>query len=431
MKHLYTCALLLSASALNMYAAWDGSATQWTTGIGSENDPYIIQTEEHLAYLQKTVADGDSYEGKFFRLAGNLDLSGLSMKTIGFYDVYSIDGKDYDESKPFLGVFDGAYNTIDNVKIEIADPANSMIGGVGLFALGKSSTVIKNLKLGEKVEVTNNGFMTGGIMGVCDGATIENCSFAGSIKGGEGETGGIAGRCENNAVVKGCINYGNVIGNTTTAGIVGSSANTKIIDCLHTGLVDGDQGYLVAGIIGWAENSEITTSVSLGIVLGIDGFSFMPGKSPVCADLDNSTAKDCFYVKALTGCDPIAAQNGVKSVSEEVMKSSETLKTLNGGEEEGAWVAGANGDYPTLAWTLKATTGIKPIISATAADVKVDGNVIIINAQEADYTIADLCGRVIASGSVNGEATFTPTVGGLYIVAVRTAEGTTVIKLQL
>lgn len=434
MKHLYTCALLLSASALNMYAAWDGSATQWTTGTGSENDPYIIQTEEHLAYLQKTVNDGDTYEGKFFRLAADLDMSGKIMNPIGFHDDYLEGEKWVEASKPFLGSFDGAYFTIDNVTVELAEADTYEIGGIGLFALGRKSTVVKNLRLGNKVSIEAKGSPdVGGIMGVSYGATIENCSFAGTIAGGPGamEVGGIVGYGVNGSIIKGCINTGNINAHSFTGGIVGSTENAKISDCLHMGSVDGNEGSWIAGIIGWAKSTELTTSASLGVVIGREGSAWMPGKSPVCAELENSTAQDCFYVKALTGCDPITAQNGVKSVSEEVMKSSETLKTLNGGEDEGAWVAGANGDYPTLAWTLKATTGIKPIISATAADVKVDGNVIIINAQEADYTITDLCGRVIAAGSVNGEATVTPTVGGLYMVAVRTAEGTTVIKLQL
>ena len=433
MKHLYISALLLSASVFNMFAAWDGTATQWTAGTGSETDPYIIGTEQHLAYLQKTVNEGETYEGKFFRLAANLDMSGKTLNTIGFYDVYDLNNTHYDESKPFLGTFDGAFYTVDNLKIEISDPDNKEIGGVGLFALGQKSTVVKNLKLGSQVEVgTGDAYMTGGIMGVSEGATIENCSFAGTVNGGGGETGGIVGRCENNAVVKGCVNSGDVIGNTTTGGIVGSSDKTTIADCLHTGLINGNQGFMIAGIIGWATNSEISTSAVLGVVLGIEGYSWMPGKSPVCAELEKSTATACYYVKDLTGCDPLVKQNGVNSVSKDVMKSAETLKALNGGKDEGAWVAGGEGDYPTLAWTLKSTSGIAPVVAAAAADVKVVGGSVIITAANATYTIADVAGRVIASGDVDGETCFAPAANGLYIVVVHTADGaSTVTKLQL
>lgn len=435
MKYIYLSALLLSVSAFNLSAAWDGTAAQWTAGTGSETDPYIIGTEQHLAYLQKTVNEGETYEGKFFRLAANLDMSGKTMNPIGFHDDYSNENNWVEASKPFLGSFDGAYFTIDNVTIELAEDDTDEIGGIGLFALGRKSTVVKNLRLGNKVTIEAKGSPdTGGIMGISYGATIENCSFAGTVNGGPGamEIGGIVGYAVNGSVIKGCINTGNIIANSFTGGIVGSTDNTKVSDCLHMGSVDGNQGSWVAGIIGWALRTELTTSVSLGVVFGPEGSLFMPGKSPVCAELENSTATACYYVKDLTECDPASAQEGVTSVSEEVMKSAETLKALNGGNDEGAWVAGAEGDYPTLAWTLKSTSGIAPVVAAAAADVKVVGASVVITAANASYTIADVAGRVIASGNVDGEACITPAANGLYIVVVRAADGTsTVTKLQL
>ena len=39
MKHFYTLALIFSSAAFNAFAAWDGSASQWTVGSGTESDP--------------------------------------------------------------------------------------------------------------------------------------------------------------------------------------------------------------------------------------------------------------------------------------------------------------------------------------------------------------------------------------------------------
>ena len=431
MKHFYTLALIFSSAALNAFAAWDGSASQWTVGSGTESDPYLIENEQHFAYLQKNVAENETYEGKFFCLAADLDMDGKTLNPIGFHDDYSLDGEWVEASKVFLGTFDGAYFTIDNVNVELASPDVDEIGGVGLFAVGRAATTIKNLRLGSNVVVSSTSYMTGGVMGISYGATIENCSFAGTINGGQGETGGIVGRGEKGSVVKGCVNSGNVIGNTSTGGVIGSAESAAISDCLHTGSVNGNEGYMVAGIIGWAAKSELTSCVSLGEVKGIVGYSFLPGISPVCSEFEQSTASACYYVKALTGCDPLSAQSGIEAVSEDVMKSAETLSTLNGGEAEGAWAA-VDGDYPTLAWTLNQTAGIASVVASDAVEVTVCGSMISINAENAVYSVADIAGRIVAGGHVAGQTTVSPAAHGLYIVAVRCADGSSAVtKLEL
>ena len=48
---------------------WDGStATGFAGGIGSESEPYQIATGAQLAYLQKQVRSGTTFEGNYFKL---------------------------------------------------------------------------------------------------------------------------------------------------------------------------------------------------------------------------------------------------------------------------------------------------------------------------------------------------------------------------
>lgn len=53
-----------------------------------------------------------------------------------------------DESKYFLGVFDGNGKTVDNVHIYFIDAQNS-VGGTGLFACISKNAVVKNLTIGK------------------------------------------------------------------------------------------------------------------------------------------------------------------------------------------------------------------------------------------------------------------------------------------
>ncbi|MBQ6938707.1 MAG: T9SS C-terminal target domain-containing protein, partial [Muribaculaceae bacterium] len=119
---------LLAASAMTLFtaqAAWDGTAQAWTKGDGTATSPYLIETEQHFAYFQQQVTAGTTYEGEYFFLVNDLDMSadaGMKILPVGFFDEYvnsdDPQGSLIDESKYFLGTFDGNFKTIDNIHIE-------------------------------------------------------------------------------------------------------------------------------------------------------------------------------------------------------------------------------------------------------------------------------------------------------------------------
>jgi len=67
MKKIVTI-IALSTSMLSMAQNWDGTAEAWTSGSGSEQDPYILQTAGNIAYLTEQVNNGTTYEGVYFAL---------------------------------------------------------------------------------------------------------------------------------------------------------------------------------------------------------------------------------------------------------------------------------------------------------------------------------------------------------------------------
>lgn len=433
MKRLYTLSLLLSAAVFSASAVWDGtSAEPFTRGDGTAENPFLIKTEAQFIYFQRSVNAGEEYEGKHFSLTRNLDFGGFTINPVGFHDDYILDDVEIQESKLFLGTFNGNYRTIDNAVVALEAPDVDEIGGVGIFAAGRDNTVVKNLKVGPSVKVEGgNSVDVGGIMGISYGATIENCSFAGTVAGGSVENGGIVGYAKGGSTISGCIFSGTLAANSFSGGIAGAIDNSLLSDCLLTGNVDGNMGFWVAGIVGWALESKVSNCLAIGKVAGLAGSSFLPGISPVCSEFEHSEAYNCFYVEALTGCNPLSSQKGVTAKTEEEMRSDEMVAELNCDDSEGVWAKGDDG-IPTLEWTLTGSTGAERIGNCAGANISVIGGEIIVVAENAVVSVFNLNGTMLLCEAVCGQATFAPNSKGIFMVRAIDASGNaTVAKVVI
>jgi len=267
-------------------ATWDGSAYAFNTADNAgdtEVNPFIIDTAGKLAYLAQQVNAGTSYEGKYFKLTANLNLSGHTWVPIGSYTWVYI-GSSAD-NKPFKGIFDGNGKTISN--LIISDTSKSYQGLFG-FVLGDATTgvaatkgIIKNLTLtGVNLNVSYN---SGGVVGTIDKGTIAGCGVDnGTITGSY--SAGIAGRgsestitqCYNKASVSGnqtggiaayggfvsqCYNTGTITG--TNAGGIAYSADI-IKHCYNTGHIYGNDSGGISGNSNSVENCYNTALVSFG-----------------------------------------------------------------------------------------------------------------------------------------------------------------------
>ncbi|MBO7221743.1 MAG: hypothetical protein J6V37_01720, partial [Clostridia bacterium] len=185
------------------------------TGVwGSEGNPYLIQTDQHLKNLarivsgdlsplnsvvgrglnptaEQVVATSVNYSGTFFKLVSN----GLNA-TVPI-------GKD---GNPFAGTFDGNGNTI-NLSISGQSYA-------GLF--GYTSGVVKGINVTGSVSGVD---FVGGIAGYNSG-TVTNCINNATITASGGAVGGVVG--ENYGTVEHCVNMSSSIaGNTNVGSVVG------------------------------------------------------------------------------------------------------------------------------------------------------------------------------------------------------------------
>lgn len=408
---------------LPAFAAWNGDAQIWTNGDGSEANPYLIENEANLAYLQTAVTKDESFQGKFFRLTSDLDMGGKEFNSIGLYDDYTTEDNQQMvyNSIIFKGTFDGDYHRIDNMVLSGAN-AQEALGGVGLFAVTSASTVIKNLVIGSKVSVNPSEFSyAGAIVGYGTGGTLENCRSYATVKGGAFGTGGIVGNAEN-MKISGCSYHGSITGHTYSGGIAGETMNSHVSNCYSTGTISCPGAYQVAGIVGWALQSTVSNCYAVGKVEANNSLSILFGKSPVVSDLEQSTAANCYYVEALCGCKPSKEQAGVEAVTEEELKSADMITKLNAGLTTPAWVQ-TNGGFPALAWESEKLSAISEVLANEGGlSVEKAGSALVVrsaSASEVGVSVYSLDGKAVLSvKATDGEAIPVDAKGAVVVTAV-------------
>lgn len=234
--------------------------TGFESGTGTAEDPYVIATAEQLKNLADKVNAGTTYEGKYFKLANDIDLATLKdaegnqlawTPIGGGAALAEADTDGYDKNTPtykFLGTFDGNGKAIKNLMID-ADA-----DFVGLF--GHNGGTLKNFTLEGKVTVKGShdyvgavvAFNSGKIIRVINKAEIAapDCYNVGGIAGTNvGNTGnwkykGDSNKCTlKNAVglITECGNEAKLTAMRTVGGIVGSNFG-DISYCYNYGDID-------------------------------------------------------------------------------------------------------------------------------------------------------------------------------------------------
>ena len=267
-------AMILSLAAVltvSTSAAWDGSiASEFTSGTGTEADPYVITTGAQLAYIaDQTYAPQNTWEGVYFKLGNNIDLGGHLWNAIG-----PSSSNDEGSGKCYFGGnFDGCGYTVYNFKVEM-HPA-------GLFGAVNGGS-IKNLKVdyADIRNVTKN--IAGGIAGRIDNSSLENVEVGANVVVGSGEkstspqVGGIVGSSEKDSTMKNIINratidivkYGN---NSFIGGIAGVFGNgSSMMNAINYGNIVFGEEYLdvdtfVGGICG-ALGSKNTLGTLVNVI---------------------------------------------------------------------------------------------------------------------------------------------------------------------
>ena len=387
----------------------------------------MIENEAQLSHLQQTVTAGETYQGKYFRMTADLDMGGKQMPSIGHYNDYTTQENPelVRESKVFRGTFDGDFHTIDNLTI-VSNNAEATLGGLGLFAVSYPETRICNLTLGQGVTVEGSEFdNVGGFVGYSAGGNVENCRILGTVNGGGMNVGGIVGSVEESMTITGCVNAGRLVGHSFAGGIVGYANLSKIQNCYSSAVISCPLASWVGGILGWAVESTVNNCYAIGPVEAEVGSIWMPGKSPICAELEKSSASNCYYVEALTGCKPLSEQTGVTAVTEEEMKAADMIAKLNANLSANAWGVGADG-FPALLWEIDGTGSIESVGATAGIEIVKEGDRLVIvsaTGEKARLSVYDITGKVIVTAVVTDGDCITVHDKGVCIASLVTDDG--------
>ena len=177
-KYIFTVLVLLLSLFLNaQVSVWDGTAEIWTHGSGTQEDPYLIESAQNLAYiaektnesLQNVYYNRMMYVDTCFLLTVDIDFgadTGMEWQPIG------ISGADWHKGR-FCGHLDGGGHSFSNVTI------SNDASYFGIFGYMEGGS-IKNIVVdGNDINISHIYSYGLGSIGLLLGyginVTIENC----------------------------------------------------------------------------------------------------------------------------------------------------------------------------------------------------------------------------------------------------------------
>ena len=374
------------------------------TGNGTEAEPFILKTADHLAWFRDYVNVGKTSAcAKIADDVEEIDMSTVCHEADAEKQVAEFSWTPIG-SKKYQGTFDGNGKTIRNLFI------SSTSNEIGFFGCAADCR-IKNITFDNAKVKGNDNCSTGilaGYAGSCvieNIKTTENCSVEGQY-----ETGGIAGRANGN--ISNCENHAIVNGSYYVGGIVGIcfDSENSITSCANYGAITGTEDF-VGGIIGYFGEGSLQNSANYGNITGDARVGNLIGYANICninnvlgignitanhADCNgliagviwdspstasgilayNSSAKMTIDGTELTGDAVVAIGSGtltyldgkneadvIKAFTPEQLKSGEVAYLLNGSKSEGE-----------LAWYQKLGTDAYPVLTAAEGNTVYNGS---------------------------------------------------------
>lgn len=207
---------------------------------GTQEDPFLISSVEDLQKLAETVNAGSSFQGKFFKLTQDLDISGLNWVPIGKTSAITA-------GVGFAGSFDGGGHMISN--LSIFDTTVSATFGV----FGMVSGTVKNLGVeAADISVGAADCRAGALAGTLNGGKIQNCAVVdSSVSAGGRVAGGLVGQNYNGTIEHSFV-FNTKVSGGRTAAFVGDNSDDRgsnkgtIINCYADGrLESANQGFVI------------------------------------------------------------------------------------------------------------------------------------------------------------------------------------------
>ena len=418
MKKLsYIMLFLILGMNLTAQSVWDGKREAIRNGLGTEENPYLIENAQNLAWLIYSINWDYSQwtDGKYFLLTTDIDLNGSPDNQwipIGA-------GNSTSGTKNFNGVFDGGFHKITGLYIDtdnaISDRNSLWYGSnAAFFSSIQNNAVVKNLYLEGTI---NSDRMAAGFSGKY--GNFEYCVSNIDIETSTQSTGGIV--AQQSGTIRNCANLGDIKGRTSVGGIVGMKGNIE--NCYNMGRIEADNN--VGGIEGVAMMSNVKNCYNVGeIVFGTDAGYVGAIVGRVAS---NSTVENSYY---LDGCINESNEYGEPQTAE-FMRSMEFVNLLN--NETDVWVMDTdsiNDGYPVFGNT---PFDVEEIVTEFSDVVVVYPNPVTDNVyvvgNVASCEIYDLVGKRVKTVWTNmDKISVTDLQSGIYMMRFVMKNGNVVTK---
>ena len=257
----------------------DGELPTGMTGKGTEAEPFVLKTADHLAWFRDFVNEGNMKACA--KIAGDvkeIDMSTVCHKADTEKQVAELSWTPIGNfaGNKYQGTFDGNGKTISNLYI-----INAASEHLGFFGYAEKGS-IKNITFDNAKVKSTVDLYTGILVGFEELCIIENIkTLANCSVEGKDDVGGIAGRasgdignCENHAMVNGANSVGGIVGDYRQSG-------KSIISCANYGAVTGT-GNSVGGIAGNFDIGTIQNCANYGDVTGTNYVGNLIGDGYIC-----------------------------------------------------------------------------------------------------------------------------------------------------
>ena len=302
------------------------------TGKGTEAEPFVLKTADHLAWFRDCVNECNTLVcAKIADEVKEIDMSTVCHKADTEKQIAELSWTpigNFDNN--YQGTFDGNGKTISNLYI---NATSEFAGFFGYLAGGN----IKNITFDNaKVNSTGN-YYTGILAGYAGSCIFENIKTLGNCSvEGKDITGGIAGiavgnisNCENHAEVKGMGSLGGILG-------MYYGSDNSITSCANYGAVTGWYRQ-VGGMVGYFDSGTIQNSANYGDITGKDNVGNLIGEGVIC-NLNNvlgtgnvTATSDTERAGLLVG----GINNSSSTASGILAYNSSVKLTINGAEQTG------------------------------------------------------------------------------------------------
>ena len=303
------------------------------TGKGTEAEPFVLKTADHLAWFRDCVNECNTLVcAKIADDVKEIDMSTVCHKADAEKQVAELSWTPIGNfaGNKYQGTFDGNGKTISNLYI---NATSEFAGFFGYLAGGN----IKNITF-DNAKVNSTGiYYTGILAGYAGSCIFENIKTLGNCSvEGKQITGGIAGiavgnisNCENHAEVKGMGSLGGILG-------MYYGSDNSITSCANYGAVTGTYRQ-VGGMVGYFDSGTIQNSANYGDITGKDNVGNLIGEGVIC-NLNNvlgtgnvTATSDTERAGLLVG----GINNSSSTASGILAYNSSAKLTINGAEQTG------------------------------------------------------------------------------------------------